>query len=186
MKWLIASDIHGDADGAARLIEAFRSEGASRLVLLGDILYHGPRNGLPERYDPKEVAAILNRERRHTVSVRGNCDSEVDQMMLEFPILADYALIALRERTVFATHGHVFNTENVPPMTRGDVLLCGHTHVPACETFGDGFHYLNPGAVSFPKNGSPRSYMTLEDGVFSWKTLEGERYRTFELKGDDE
>ena len=183
MKWLIASDLHGDADGASRLIDVFDREGASRLILLGDILYHGPRNGLPERYDPKAVAAALNAHKREIVSVRGNCDSEVDQMMLEFPILAEYALIPLGDRTIFATHGHVWNSERVPPLCRGDILLCGHTHVPALETFGDGFHYLNPGAVSFAKNGSPRSYMILEDGVFRWKTLDGEEYRAFEPKG---
>jgi hypothetical protein len=184
MKWLIASDLHGDAHGASLLVEAFLREGASRIILLGDILYHGPRNGLPECYDPKKVAALLNAHKRRIVSVRGNCDSEVDQMMLEFPILADYMLIPLGSRTVFATHGHVFNTDNMPPVSRGDILLSGHTHVPVCETLEDGSYRINPGAVSFPKNGSPRSYMVLEDGVFRWKTLEGEEYRTFEPKED--
>lgn len=183
MKWLIASDLHGDAFAAGRLIEAFRREDAARIVLLGDLLYHGPRNGLPEHYDPKEVAEILNAHRNVILSVRGNCDSEVDQMMLEFPIMAEYALIPVGERTVIATHGHIWNAEKLPPMQRGDALLCGHTHVPACETFGNSLRYFNPGALSFPKNGSSRSYMTLEDGVFCWKTLDGEEYRTFEMNG---
>ena len=153
MKWLIASDLHGDAAGAGALMTAFAREGAARMILLGDILYHGPRNGLPESYDPKAVAAALNAHKRQIISVRGNCDSEVDQMMLEFPALAEYALIPLGERTIFATHGHIWNTQNVPSLGRGDVLLCGHTHVPCCETFGAGHVYINPGAVSFPKNG---------------------------------
>ena len=185
MKWMIASDLHGDADGVSRLIDAFFSEGASRLILLGDLLYHGPRNGLPDAYDPKAVAAMLNAHKRRIISVRGNCDSEVDQMMLEFPILAGYALIPCGERTVIAVHGHKQSGAELPRLCRGDALLCGHTHVPTCETREDGSHYLNPGAVSFPKNGSPRSYMTLEDTLFRWKTLDGEEYRTFELNGEN-
>lgn len=184
MKWLIASDLHGDADGARALIEAFGREGASRMILLGDILNHGPRNGLPRSYDPVSVASQLNALKSRIVSVRGNCDSEVDQMILEFPILSEYALIPIGDRTVFASHGHIWNTDHAPSLRRGDVLLCGHTHIHCLETFGEGNFYLNPGAVTFPKNGSPGSYMILEDGVFRWKTIEGEEYMHFDLTED--
>ena len=125
MKWLIASDIHGSAYWCERLIEAYRRERAERLVLLGDILYHGPRNDLPRDYAPKKVAAMLNGLKRDIMCVRGNCDAEVDQVLLEFPIMTDYALMSLGERLVFLTHGHEFNTESLPPIREGDILLHG-------------------------------------------------------------
>lgn len=175
MKLLIASDIHGAAPACRELMAAFRREGADRLVLLGDLLYHGPRNGLPEGYDPRAVAALLNESRDRILCVRGNCDSEVDQMMLSFPILSDFALIEAQGRTLCATHGHLWNAGRLPPLAPGDILLIGHTHVPAWEACGDNW-CLNPGSVSLPKRETPQSYMTLADGVFSWKTLAGETY----------
>ncbi|MGM9637972.1 MAG: phosphodiesterase, partial [Butyricicoccaceae bacterium] len=132
MKWFIASDLHGSAVYCRRMLEAYRREGAHRLVLLGDVLYHGPRNDLPEGYAPKEVIAALNPLRDEILCVRGNCDTEVDQMVLDFPILADYALIADGGLTVYATHGHVYGEQNPPPLPQGAILLCGHTHIPAC------------------------------------------------------
>lgn len=173
MKFLIASDIHGSAKYCRMLLERFREEKADRLLLLGDILYHGPRNDLPEEYAPKQVIPMLNEYRDVIHAVRGNCEAEVDQMVLGFPVLADYALLPLSSRMVFVTHGHVFNREHLPPMKKGDILLHGHTHVPACEAF-DGCMYMNPGSVSMPKDGTPRGYMTLEGNVFEWKTLEGD------------
>ena len=178
MKWLIASDIHGSALYCEQLLSAYQSERADRLMLLGDILYHGPRNDLPEGYAPKQVISLLNPLQREILCVRGNCDTEVDQMVLEFPILADYALLSLGRKMVFLTHGHVYNSTHLPPLHPGDILLHGHTHVPACEEHGSHI-YLNPGSVSIPKEGSPRSYMTLEDGLFQWKTLTGENYREY-------
>ena len=178
MKWMIASDIHGSALFCRRLLAAFDREGADRLVLLGDLLYHGPRNPLPEGYAPQETAALLNVRRERLVCVRGNCDADVDQMVLEFPILSDSCLLCADGRTVFATHGHLWNTQERPPLCPGDVLLHGHTHVPAWEPFGDGNYYLNPGSVSLPKEDSPRGYLMLEDGAFTWKTLEGEPYHS--------
>ena len=181
MKWMIASDIHGSAYYCRKLLEAYTEEGADRLLLLGDILYHGPRNDLPRDYAPKEVIALLNERKNDIYCVRGNCDTEVDQMVLDFPILADYAVLPVSGRLVYATHGHVHNLKNLPPLVPGDVLLHGHTHIPAWTEFGEGNLYLNPGSVSIPKEGSAHSYMTLEGETFLWKTLEGEVYRELEL-----
>lgn len=182
MKWMIASDLHGSAYYCRQMIEAFRREGADRLLLLGDLLYHGPRNDLPEGYAPKEVIPLLNGLKPQLLCVRGNCDAEVDQMVLEFPILADYAVLPVGERLVYATHGHVHNLKNLPPLAPGDILLHGHTHIPAWTKFGDGNLYLNPGSLSIPKEGSAHSYMTLEGNTFCWKTLEGNVYHVLELK----
>ena len=176
MKLMIASDIHGAASCCERMLEAFERENADRLLLLGDLLYHGPRNDLPEDYDPKAVIGMLNGLPDAPLCVRGNCDTEVDQMVLDFPVMADYALVEAGGYTLFATHGHLFNPERLPPLKRGDVLLCGHTHVPAAEDHGS-WRYFNPGSVSIPKEGSRRSYMILADGAFIWKTLEGEAYQ---------
>ena len=166
MKWMIASDIHGSAYYCRKLLEAYTEEGADRLLLLGDILYHGPRNDLPRDYAPKEVIALLNERKNDIYCVRGNCDTEVDQMVLEFPVLADYAVLTAGSRLLYATHGHVYNTAHLPPLQPGDILLHGHTHVPAWQAFGKGNLYLNPGSVSLPKENSPHSYLTLEGGKF--------------------
>ena len=181
MKWLIASDIHGSALYAERLMAAFERENAQRMLLLGDLLYHGPRNALPEGYDPPRVIALLNERKDRLLCVRGNCEAEVDQMVLRFPVLADYALLPLENRLIFITHGHLYNEEHLPPLQKGDILLHGHTHVPACREHED-FVYLNPGSVSIPKENSPHSYMTLDNGLFTWKTLEGEAYREYRVE----
>lgn len=181
MKWMIASDLHGSAVYCRRMIEAFEREGADRLLLLGDLLYHGPRNDLPEGYAPKEVMPLLNGMKPKLLCVRGNCDAEVDQMVLDFPILADYAVLPVGQRLVYATHGHVHNLKNQPPLAPGDILLHGHTHIPAWTEFGEENLYLNPGSLSIPKDGSAHSYMTLEGETFCWKTLEGETYHELSL-----
>ena len=173
MKMLIASDIHGSAYYCRKLLDAWDREKPERVLMLGDLLYHGPRNDLPEEYNPKEVLGMLNARKESILCVRGNCDTEVDQMVLEFPILADYAWIAADGCRVFATHGHVYNTKNLPPLRAGEILLHGHTHVPAWEDHGT-FRYYNPGSVSIPKGDSQPMYMMLEDGAFTWKTLDGE------------
>ena len=171
MKLMIASDIHGSAYYCRKLIEAYHSEGADKLLLLGDILYHGPRNDLPRDYNPKEVIAMLNPIKKELLCVRGNCDTEVDQMVLEFPILADYCFLELDGHTIFATHGHVHNPKNLPMLKEGDILLNGHTHVPANQNMGT-YTYMNPGSVSIPKEGSAHGYM-IYDGNFVWKDLDG-------------
>ena len=173
MKWMIASDLHGSAYYCRKMLEAFEREGADRLFLLGDLLYHGPRNDLPREYAPKEVIPLLNGKREKLLCVRGNCDAEVDQMVLEFPVLADYAVLPVGQRLIYATHGHIYNVKNLPPLAPGDVLLHGHTHGPAWTEFGQGNLYLNPGSVSIPKENSPHSYMTLEGNTMQWKELEG-------------
>ena len=181
MKLMIASDIHGSARYCRELLDAFDREGADRLLLLGDILYHGPRNDLPEEYAPKQVLAMLNARKDRIFCVRGNCDTEVDQMVLEFPILADYCLLPVGSRLIYATHGHVHNLKSLPPLQPGDVLLHGHTHVPAWEPFGQENLYVNPGSVSIPKQQSAHSYMMLEGKRMNWKDLSGSVYHTLEL-----
>ena len=182
MKLLIASDLHGSAVFTRALLEAFAREKAGRLVLLGDLLYHGPRNDLPEGYAPKEVIPLLNGLRDRILCIRGNCDAEVDQMVLDFPLMADYADLPLGETMIYLTHGHVYNKDHCPPLAPGDILLHGHTHVPAWEPFGNGNLYLNPGSVSIPKNGSRHSYMTLENGQFTWKDVTtGEPWQNWSL-----
>ena len=178
MKLMIASDIHGSAYYCKQLLEAMEREEAERLLLLGDVLYHGPRNDLPRDYAPKAVLAMLNERKEQVFCVRGNCDTEVDQMVLEFPIMADYCILTAGDRLIYATHGHNHNLQALPPLQPGDILLHGHTHIPAWEAFGDGNLYLNPGSVSIPKAGSVNSYMILENGVFCWKALDGEVYHT--------
>ena len=180
-KLMIASDIHGSAYYCKKMLEAFDREQADRLLLLGDILYHGPRNDLPKEYAPKEVIKMLNERKNRIFCVRGNCDTEVDQMVLEFPILADYAVLPVGDRLSYATHGHHFNLNALPPMQPGDILLHGHTHIPAWEPFGDGNLYLNPGSVSIPKAESEHSYMILQGREISWKTLTGEIFHHMEL-----
>lgn len=195
MKWMIASDIHGSAYYCEKLIEAYKREEADKILLLGDVLYHGPRNDLPEGYAPKQVIAMLNELAKDILCVRGNCDTEVDQMVLEFPVLADYAILAgytkntgtddaeecedsVRIPIIYATHGHVYNNGNLPPLHPGDILLHGHTHVPTCEQ-RETHIYINPGSVSIPKENSPHSYMIFDGAKFQWKTLEGEVYKEF-------
>lgn len=171
MKLMIASDIHGSAYYCKKLLEAYKFEQADKLLLLGDILYHGPRNDLPRDYNPKEVIAMLNPMKQELLCVRGNCDTEVDQMVLDFPILADYCFIELDGHTIFATHGHVHNPKNLPMLKDGDILLNGHTHIPANQDMGT-YTYMNPGSVSIPKEGSAHGYM-IYDGKFIWKDLDG-------------
>ncbi len=173
MKLLIASDIHGDLDSAKKIFAAFSKEDADKILILGDLLYHGPRNNLPSTYSPKDVIKLLNDNRDVILCVRGNCDTEVDQMVLEFPILADYIFLSLDGLQVFATHGHHHNTATPPPLRKGEILLHGHTHVLKCEQFGDENTYLNPGSAALPKEGNPRTYMIYENRSFTVKDFDG-------------
>lgn len=172
MKLMIASDIHGSAKYCRMLTEAFEKENPDKLLLLGDILYHGPRNDLPEEYAPKKVIELLNPLKEKLLCVRGNCDTEVDQMVLDFPVLAEYCILWLDNRTIFATHGHKFNEQTLPPLCKGDILLNGHTHIPAYRET-NGIIYINPGSVSIPKEDSKHQYMILENNKFTWKELNG-------------
>ena len=169
MKLLIASDIHGSAKWCSRLLERFKEEKADKLLLLGDILYHGPRNPLPDGYDPIGVFNMLNEMADSIIAVRGNCDSEVDQMVLSFNVSSDYATVCDGKVKLTLSHGHRI----IPPLNSGDVYLTGHTHLPLNAVENEGYIHLNPGSVSLPKDGSPRGYILYEDGKFLFKTIEG-------------
>lgn len=178
MKWMIASDIHGSEYYCRQLLEAFDREKADRLLLLGDILYHGPRNDLPRDYAPKAVIELLNQRKDKILCVRGNCDTEVDQMVLEFPIMADYCILSEGKHIVYATHGHHYGENNPPLLAKGDILLCGHTHVPKCVNHGN-FIYMNPGSVSIPKEDSWHGYIIMENNTFTWKDFDGKEYMSY-------
>ena len=176
MKLMFASDIHGSAYYCRKMLEAYQAEEAGRLILLGDILYHD----LPKEYAPKEVIAMLNPMKNDICAVRGNCEAEVDQMVLDFPVMADYALILYGERNLYATHGHIYNENNLPPLKNGDILIHGHTHVLKAEKRED-YTLLNPGSVSIPKEGNPPSYAILEDGLFTIKGFDGTIIKELQL-----
>lgn len=173
MKFLIASDIHGSAKYCGLLLQAFKRENADKLLLLGDILYHGPRNPLPDEYNPQLVAQQLNEVKEKILCVRGNCDAEVDQMLLQFNCLTDCAAVVADGVSMYLAHGH----KPVPPLCDGDVYLSGHTHVPKNST-QNGCLFLNPGSVSLPKENSERGYILYENRVFTFKTLDGKIYDT--------
>ena len=173
MKIMIASDLHGSELYCKKLLEVMKREQADKLLLLGDLLYHGPRNPLPEGYNPQAVAELLNAHKQQILCVRGSCDSEVDQMLLEFPIMAEYCILSAGRRMLFATHGHTYHEKHLPMLQTGDVLLHGHTHIPVLADRGD-YIYANPGSVTLPKGDSARSYLLLENDVFTLKTLSGE------------
>ena len=182
MKWMIASDIHGSAYYAEKMMKRYEEEKAEKLFLLGDILYHGPRNDLPEDYAPKKVIALLNPKKKEIVSVRGNCEAEVDQMVLEFPVLSDSMLLSDGTHTFFLTHGHLYTRAQLSQfLSPGNIVISGHTHIPLHEE-ENGILYLNPGSVSIPKENTPHSYMIFEDGILTWKDLDGVPYDQITLK----
>ena len=166
MKILFASDIHGSEYYAKKLIDKYNELFCDRMILLGDLLYHGPRNDLPKGYNPKGVIALLNQMSDEILCVRGNCEAEVDQMVLDFYCMSDSMIMYDKDRMFFITHGHLFNTQKPPKLKCGDVLIHGHTHVQTIENFGENI-YINPGSVSIPKDGNPPSFMIYEDGKFT-------------------
>ena len=170
MKILIASAIHGSAKYCRLLLQAFGHEKAEKLLLLGDILYHGPRNPLPEEYAPAEVAAMLGNIKEKILCVRGNCDSEVDGMVLPFPVMSDYAAVFVDGINIYISHGH----RETPPLNKSDVYITGHTHVPVIENCG--YTHLNPGSVSLPKEGSKHGYILYDNRAFCFRTFEGNVY----------
>lgn len=180
MKLMFASDIHGSKAFCEKLLVRYMDESPEKLILLGDLLYHGPRNDLPEEYDPKRVVTLLNLVKDHVLCIKGNCDCDVDQMVLKFPILSQYGCVCVDGITMYLTHGDVYNMENPLPMCEHDILIYGHTHVPMAEENENGF-FLNPGSVSIPKEGSENSYMIYEDGIFTWKNLDGKEFLKFEI-----
>ncbi len=185
VKWMIASDIHGSAFYCEKLLQAYKNEQAQKLLLLGDLLYHGPRNDLPYKYAPKQVIAMLNEKKDDILCVRGNCDAEVDQMVLDFPIMADYIMLHDNNSTIFATHGHLYNENKLPNIAKHSILLHGHTHIPKCTVHED-YIYMNPGSVSIPKEKSSPGYMTFEKNIFIWKDLNMNELDRFELGKDND
>lgn len=178
MKLFIASDIHGSAKYCRQMLEAFEREGADKLVLLGDILYHGPRNPLPEEYSPAEVVEMLSAVKQKILCVRGNCDAEIDLSLLPFPV-NDYTAVCTDGVNIYFSHGH----RDAPALSDGDVYITGHTHIPFNVLEPAGFHHLNPGSVALPKEESARGYILYENRKFSFKTLEGEYCDGLELPG---
>ncbi len=178
---MFASDIHGSALWCERLIEQYRSEKAERLFLLGDILYHGPRNDLPDGFDPKGVISMLNGIKGEVLSVRGNCDAEVDQMVLDFPALAEYSAVFADGIMLFLSHGHIYNPDTLPPLKTGDVLINGHTHIPRAEIV-EGIHCLNVGSAALPKENTPHSFAIYEDGLFIFKEIGGGEFLRHRVK----
>ncbi len=174
MKLMFASDIHGSLYYAEKMADRYAYEKADKLILLGDLLYHGPRNSLPKGYDPAGVISLLNNIKRDILAVRGNCEAEVDQMVLEFPVMAEYMIMYVGNRMLFITHGHIFNTSALPMLRSGDILIHGHTHIQTIEDFGDNNIYINPGSVAIPKNGNKNSYMIYENNRFTIKDLNGD------------
>lgn len=183
MKWMIASDIHGSAKYCRQMLALFERVQADRLILLGDLLYHGPRNDLPEEYDPRKVAGMLNRFQDCTFSVRGNCEADVDQKMLDFPIMAPYAYLFDGKASLFLTHGDVYNKDHLPPLHGKDILVYGHVHVPL-DVLSAGRRVLNPGSVGIPKENSAHSCIVLDEAGFHWMSLDGEEYHAHALDGE--
>ncbi len=174
MKLFFASDLHGSLPATKETIDLFIASEAEHLILLGDILYHGPRNPIPEGYEPAQVAELLNQYSKQIIAVRGNCDSEVDQMLLSFPMMMDYAWVLLETgQRLFLTHGHLYNSGNRPELREGDVMVHGHTHIPVAE-LQDGITIFNPGSMTFPRNGLPRSYGLMYGNTLTVQTPEGE------------
>ena len=181
MKLMFASDIHGSAFYCRKMLEAYKKEQADRLIILGDILYHGPRNDLPKEYAPKEVIAMLNAMKNEIYAVRGNCEAEVDQMVLEFPVMADYGVFFVEGHALYATHGHQYNENHLPPLMEGDLLIHGHTHVLKAEK-REHYVLLNPGSVSIPKEGKPPTYAVLSEGIFTIKDFKEQIIKTLDIR----
>lgn len=170
MKFVIASDIHGSAFWCGKLMDVIQDEKPDRVLLLGDLLYHGPRNDLPKDYAPKQVIPMLSEIKEKIIAVRGNCEAEVDQMVLPFPCMADFAEVLADGKLFYLTHGHHASPENLPPLPQGSIFLSGHTHVKLDKEV-NGIHCLNPGSVSIPKDGT-NSCLIYENGIFQVRILE--------------
>ena len=179
MKLIIASDIHGGYKNVEKLFERMDEFKPDKLLLLGDLLYHGPRNDLPEYYDTVKTSDLLNEKKGMIMAVRGNCDADVDQYLLTFNIESQNLLLNVDGLTIFITHGHYYNKAHLPQLSSYDVLLHGHTHIPVCEEIGKNIYYMNPGSLTIPKGDSKNSYMTYENRKFTWYDLDGNKYKEF-------
>jgi putative phosphoesterase len=172
MKIFFMSDIHGSLYYLEMALQRYKEEKANFIAILGDALYHGPRNPLPKEYNPQPVASLLNKYKDKIIAIRGNCDSEVDQMLIEYPMMADYSIILYNDRRLFLTHGHIYNESNLPNLSENDVLIMGHTHIPVAKKYNN-IYILNPGSITLPKENNPNSYAILEDNLFQVKDLQG-------------
>lgn len=181
MSFMFASDLHGSLYYGEKVFECYEKEQPEKLILLGDLLYHGARNDFPEGYSTKGLTALLNEHKNDIIAVRGNCDSEVDQMVLEFPIMADYIMMYADGRPFVITHGHVFDETRMIPHTPGTVLVHGHTHLKITEKIDD-FYYINPGSAALPKDDEEHSYMMYDNGVFTIKNFDGKVLKTITLE----
>lgn len=180
MKLFFIADIHGSLYYLKKALQRFNEEAADYIIILGDELYHGARNPLPQEYNPKEVTALLNEYSDRIIAVRGNCDSEIDSVVLNFPMMSDYSIVFYNDRRLFLTHGHIYNEDNMPKLKNGDLFIYGHTHVPKAEKKGSIF-FINPGSITFPKDGAPNSYGVLEGNSFEIKDLGGKTFKKIEL-----
>ncbi|WP_105902521.1 phosphodiesterase [Vibrio gangliei] len=181
MKLFFISDLHGCLPATQHVLNLFEQSDAAHLILLGDVLNHGPRNPIPAGYNPAEVAKLLNQYKTRIIAVRGNCDSEVDQMLLDFPMMAEYSILLLENgKKLFLTHGHHYNQQRMPNLNIGDVLCHGHTHIIQADWAGEQFIF-NPGSITFPRNNEGASYGMYDDGVFTIYSLEGECLLTSEI-----
>ncbi len=180
MKFLVASDIHGSKSSAEHILRLVQEHQAEKILLLGDVLYHGPRNPLPEDYAPKEVVGLLNSIAAKIIAVRGNCDSEVDQMVLEFSLHRDDLMIVNEGCTIIASHGHIYSPENLPQMNEGDAFIYGHVHLPVAKK-QEGKYILNPGSITLPKENNPRSYAVLDEKSFTIYDLEDQILKHIEF-----
>lgn len=180
MKLFFIADIHGSLYYLNIALEKFNQEAADYLIILGDELYHGARNPLTRDYNPKEVASRLNSYSAKIIAVRGNCDSEVDEMVLNYPISSTYSMLLYGNHRIFLTHGHIYNEQNLPKLSIGDVFMYGHTHIPKAEK-SNGITIINPGSIALPKENAPNSYGLLENGIFFIKDLEGKPFKQISL-----
>lgn len=180
MKFVIVSDIHGDYDSALALQKVCKRINPDRILCLGDILYHGPRNDLPVGYAPKKVIPIMNEMTDKIIAVRGNCEAEVDQMVLSFPCMADYNIIPYETRNIFMSHGHIYSPEHLPALNQGDIFLSGHTHIPTANQ-SNGIFLFNPGSISLPKGGHPKTYAILDETCFTIYTIDNTEYMSCAL-----
>ena len=177
--YLIVSDIHGSLSGANAIIEAIKEHQPDFILCLGDILYHGPRNDVPQDYAPKKVIEIMNSLAGKIIAVRGNCDGEVDQMVLQFPITSDTNFIPYQGHFIAMSHGHVYSPDHLPYLHEGDIFLSGHTHIPTCNK-KDGIYLLNPGSISLPKQNHPKTYAILKNDTFTIYTLDHTPYMSID------
>lgn len=180
MKIFFISDIHGSIYYLKKVLHRYDIEKGDYIVILGDELNHGPRNELPKEYDPKTVAETLNEYSKKIIAVRGNCDSEVDEMLLTYPMMDTFSTMFYNNKRLFLTHGHIYNKDNLPSISSGDVLIYGHTHVPLAEKV-KGIYIINPGSISIPKENNPNSYGVLQDDLFEIKDLDGNTFMKIEI-----